>query len=111
MAYRDKYLSIRLPEADWENVRDIGNVWGESLSEAGWRLIQRGVEAVEKEMGSKTPTRVKVHRLKQRVKERANLEKDILDTYQTINEGQPVNKEHLLAELKALADETGVVIT
>lgn len=112
MAYRNRYLTVKLPEADWEGVRDIANLQGETLSTAGWKLIQRGVEGYEKEMGSSTPLQVRIHRLNQRVKKAATEEQLLKDAYTMITQREEgIEREALLKEIHGLAEEAKVNLT
>ena len=108
MAYRSRHLTIKLPEADWENVRDISNVQGETLSTTGWKLIQRGIQDMEKELGSSTPVTVRIHRLSDKVKARASLEKELKDAQDTLMQQNIANKDKLLDEARALAEQAGI---
>jgi len=111
MAYRNRYLSTRLSEADWQNVIDIANVWGETPSTAAMKLIERGIEEIEKEMGSATPLRVRIHRLQETVKQRKNLRQELQDTLNMIREEKCDNQEGLIAQVVALADQANINLT
>jgi len=111
MAYRNKYLSTRLPEADWQNVLDLANIWGETPSTAAMKLIQRGVEEIEKEMGSATPLRVRIHRLQERVKQRKNLRQELQDTLNMVREEKHAEREDLIAQVTALAEQADIDLT
>ena len=111
MAYRNKYITIKLPEADWESVRDIANLQGETLSTAGWNLIQRGVEGYEKEMGSSTPVRVQMRRLHNAVNARASLKKEMESTLQMITQEGGPEQEEQIKKVHDLAEKAGVNLT
>ena len=112
MAYRNRYLTVKLPEADWESIRDIANLQGQTLSTAGWNLIQRGIEGYEKEMGSSTPIQVQIHRLAEEIKGEATEEQRLKEAHALIMQRKEGPKrDKFLERIHKLAKKVGIDLT
>lgn len=102
MSKRIKHISTTVDEDTWNGVMDAGNLWGESIASATFRLVQRGLLSLDKELGSKTPIHIKISRInqtlntqmttKQKVTESYRLAKELEDTT-AIQEIEQVAKE------------------
>lgn len=78
---RTKTITMQVSEETWQAVKDIANLWGESVSKASDRLTQRGLVSIEKELGSKTPAYVKLARIEEELKLQESSEERLFNSY------------------------------
>jgi len=105
MSKRNKYISAQVDEDTWQAVIDAGNLWGDSVSMAAYKLLQRGITSLDAELGSKTPAHIKVSRISQSLNTRMNTRQKITESYRLAKE---FNDEETVLEIEKLAAELKV---
>lgn len=99
---RTKYITTTVTQETWEAVTDAANVWGASISKAADRLLQRGLIALDKELGSKTPAYIRLARIEDELKSQESREQRIVTSYERAVRLQNADR---LNEIKSLAKE------
>lgn len=102
---RQKYITTQVSEETWQAVKDIANMWGESISKAADRLVQRGLISIEKELGSKTPAYVKLARIEEELKILESREQRLQGSHERANKLGVYDK---VKEIQTLAKEFGI---
>ena len=104
---RQKTITTGVSEETWQAVKDIANLWGESISKATDRLVQRGLISIEKELGSKTPAYVKLARIEEELKILESREQRLLGSHERAAKLGIYDK---VKEIQTLAKEFGIEI-
>lgn len=99
---RTMYLTTQLTKETFEAVIDASNFWGESRSKTAEMLVQRGLMALDKELGSNTPAHIKVARINQSLNSKMDTRQRIEESYRLANE---LNDDEALAQIEELAKE------
>jgi hypothetical protein len=105
MAARSKYITTTVDEETWRGVIDAGNLWGDSISLATYKLIQRGISSLDKELGSKTPVHITLSRIDQDLKTKMSTKQTISNSYRL---AQELNDEEAIAKIRDVAERLGI---
>ena len=102
---RNKYVTTQVDEEVWQSIIDAANLWGESISKATYKLVQRGIISLDKDLGSKTPDHIRVSRITQNLNTK-------MTTKQRVTEGYRLAKElgdvEAAGELEAVAKRLNI---
>ena len=105
---RTKYVTTQVEEQTYQSILDAANLWGESMSKATDRLVQRGLIALDAELGSKTPTHIEVMRIHHALTNQMSTKQRLTEGYRLAGE---LKDTETMEEIKALADELGINLT
>lgn len=102
MTARTKYITTQVDEDTWRGVIDASNLWGDSISMATYKLLQRGMVSLDSELGSKTPAHVKMSRISQSLNTKMSTKQRVAESYRLAKE---LNDEQTLEEIEDIAKE------
>lgn len=104
---RNKYVTTQVDEDVWQSIVDAANLWGESISKATYRLVQRGLISLNNELGSKTPDHIQVNRISQDLNTKMSTKQKVVEGYRLANE---LEDEKAKEELRAVAKRLGIAL-
>lgn len=104
---RNKYVTTQVDEDVWQSVVDAANLWGESISKATYRLVQRGLISLDKELDSKTPDHIRVNRISQDLNTKMSTKQKVVEGYRLAGE---LEDEKAKEELKAVAKHLNITL-
>jgi hypothetical protein len=104
---RKMHISTQVSEETWEAVKDVGNLFGESISKAADRLIQRGLISLDRELGSSTPVYVRLARIEEELRLMESGEQRVANSYQRASKLGVYDK---VKEIEGIGKELGIDI-
>lgn len=99
---RTKYITTQVTEETWAAIADAANFWGESLSKATDRLVQRGLMSLNTELGSKTPFYIRLARIEEELKQQESREQRVMNSYDRARKLQNLDG---ITEIQKIAKE------
>jgi len=108
MAARSKYITTTVDEETWRGVIDAANLYGDSISLTAYKLIQRGISSLDKELGSTTPAHIKISRIDQTLKTKMSVKQAVASSYRL---AQELHDEEAVIQIKEVAEELGIKLT
>ena len=102
---RTKYITTQVTEETWAAIADAANFWGESLSKATDRLVQRGLMSLNTELGSKTPVHIRLARIEEELKLQESREQRVVGSYERAVRLQSFDR---VTELQKMAKELNI---
>ena len=105
MAGRTKYITTQVDEDTWCGVIDASNLWGDSISMAAYKLLQRGMISLDTELGSKTPDHVKLSRIGQELDTQMTTKQRTVERYR---QAQELGNEKASEEIEKIAAKLGI---
>jgi hypothetical protein len=99
---RNKYVTTQVEEETFRGIIDAANLWGDSISMAAFKLIQRGLMSLDTELGSKTPLHIKVNRISQTLSNKMSTKQKITESYRLAKE---LNDDGVVKEIEGIAAE------
>jgi hypothetical protein len=108
MSKRTKYVTTVVDEDTFQSIIDAGNIWGDSISAAAYKLVQRGIVSLNQELGSKTPVHIQVARINQDLNTVMTTKQRIVESYRLALE---LGKEKEAQQLQALAKGEGIELS
>jgi len=99
---RNKYVTTQVEEDTFRGIIDAANLWGDSISMATFKLVQRGLMSLDSELGSKTPLHIRVNRINQALSNKMSTKQRIGENYRLAKE---LGDEEALREIEEIAAE------
>ena len=105
MAGRTMYITTQVDEDTWRGIIDASNLWGDSISMAAYKLLQRGMVSLDTELGSKTPDHVKMSRISQALNTQMSTKQRATENYRLAKE---LGNEKVVEEIEKIAAKLGI---
>jgi hypothetical protein len=105
VAARTKHIHSTVTPQTYEAIMDAANVFSESLSLTVDKLVQRGLESLEEELGSNTPVYIRLARLDRELKRQMSTQDNLRENYAL---ARKLGDEERQKKLETLASSLGI---